>query len=90
MNTPHAPHYFEDATGERWRVRDAIYRNWKPHLVPLSDPCANTRYFVSQSGERRAYTFQRRDSRALDVETLAQHFAGAGWVGPDRFDPASR
>jgi len=90
MNDAHAPLYFEDATGERWRVHDAHFTSGKPHRVALGAPSANTRYFVNRSGERRAYTFQRRDSRALDVETLAQHFASASWVGPDKFDPASR
>ena len=90
MNDAHAPLYFEDATGERWRVHDAHFTRGKPHRVALGAPSANTRYFVSASGERRAYIFRRDDSRALDEVTLSLHFSGAGWVSPQSFYPADR
>lgn len=82
--------YLTDDTGQRWRVHDAHFTGGKPRRVALGAAKANTRYFVSASGERRAYSFRREDSRALDAATLAVHFAGAGWVSRGGFDPNTR
>lgn len=62
----------------------------KPRRVAVGAAQANTRYSISRHGERRAYRFQRNDSRALDNSTLVLHFAGAEWVSPRRFDARHR
>lgn len=73
--------YLTDPQGQRWRVHDTRYTQGKPHRLALGDPCANTRYFVAQTGERRAYTFTRGDRRDQELSTLSEHFRNAGYLG---------
>lgn len=73
--------YLIDSLGARWRVHDARFTAGKPHRVPFSDSRANTRYFVSETGERRAYTFARGDRRDVEISTLSEHFRNAGFLG---------
>ncbi len=83
--TDDAALYYTEGDGTRWRVYDACYGPplAPPHvrrLVPISDPRANTRYFVSGGGVVRCAPLKRGESRATDDATLVRHFSAAGFV----------
>jgi hypothetical protein len=88
MSDPRLEHegeicYFTDTEGTRFRVYDVLFGNPTPHkktLVPLKHPSANTRYFVREHGETRAYTFSKQEPRVFDPERLTKQLAGAGFV----------
>jgi hypothetical protein len=60
----------------------------RPHAAPgkfrpypLESPHANYRYFVNAERVRRAYRFERGESRALTAEDLARQLSAAGYLG---------
>ena len=59
--------------GTPWRIHDADYRDFKVIPRRLSDPAAQSRYFVAQDGTRRVYQFKKQDDGRPDI----QKFAGA-------------
>jgi hypothetical protein len=77
--------YYSDSDGTRWRVYDACYGPplapaHVRRIVPISDPRANTCYFVSAGGVVRCAPLKRGEARATDDATLARHFSAAGFV----------
>lgn len=75
--------YFIDREGVRYRVYDVVYGKPTPHkkrVVSVEHPSANTRYFVRENGETRAYIFTKNEVRALEPERLARQLAGAGFI----------
>jgi len=81
--------YFTDSDGVRWRVHDCCFGTplAKPghrERLPLEAPATNTRYFVNEKGDQRAYTLKRSESRRLTLEICARQFAESGyrWKGP--------
>ena len=77
--------YFTDSAGERFRIEDVAFRPplaapGTKRVMPLENPDANHRYFVSSDGLTRAYRFAKKEVRDLTVERLTQQLAGAGFV----------
>ena len=72
--------------GTHWRIHDADYRDFKVIPRRLSDPAAQSRYFVAQDGTRRMYAFKKQDDHGLEVATLTRQLSSAGWVASERFD----
>lgn len=81
--------YFTDSNGVCWRVHDCCFghplaKGGHRKRLALEAPVANTRYFVNEAGDRRAYSFTRGESRRLTLDDCARQFAEAGycWNGP--------
>lgn len=81
--------YFTDSNGVRWRVHDCCFGQplAKPghrKRLPLESPATNTRNFVNEAGDWRAYTLKRNESRRLTVDDCARQFTESGycWKGP--------
>jgi len=83
-----------EASGVRWRVHDCCFGaplaqpGYRKRL-PLEAPGTNTRYFVNEAGEQRAYTFKRSELRRLTLDECARQFTESGycWKGPHRPPP---
>ena len=87
--------YLVAEDGTRWRVHDCCFG--RPLAPPgyrmrlrLEAPSSNTRYFVSATGDQRAYIFKRSESHRLTVDECARQFAESGycWKGPHNPPPA--
>lgn len=64
--------YFCDADGTMWRVYDCAVMGLRSRAVPLSDPRAVHRAFVSRDGTRRILHFGKATSRAINPTLLLQ------------------
>lgn len=87
---------FTDLEGVRWRVHDCCFgtplaKSGHRKRLPLEAPATNTRYFVNEKGEQRAYTLKRSESRRLTLEICARQFAEAGYCrnGPPYQGPTT-
>ena len=63
--------YFHDADGVVWRVYDCMVVEHRSRAVPLSDPRAVQRAFVSHEGARRVLRFGGATPRAISPALLA-------------------
>lgn len=73
--------YFCDAEGTMWRVYDCAIMGHRARAVPLSDPRAVYRAFVSRDGTRRILYFGKATSRAINPTLLLQQL-GASELAP--------
>ena len=64
--------YFHDARGVVWRVYDCTYAAHRSRAVPLSDPRAVHRAFVSRDGTRRILRFDRTSARSISPRVLEE------------------
>ena len=76
--------YFHDSEGEVWRVYDCAVYDDRSRAVPLSDPRAVHRAFVSRDGTRRILAFEPGNARAITPPLLERQLRAA------QGEPASR
>lgn len=79
--------YFHDAQGVVWRVYDCMLIARRPRAIPLSDPRAVHRAFVSRHGERRILEFDRTSARAISPRTLEQQLKDSRPAPAERDEP---
>ena len=83
--------YFHADDGKAYRVYDCrqlpggTLRGQRP-----PDPDATCRVFVAANLTRRLYVFAPRDKRTLEPRLLATQLRDAGYLGSEKFSPASR
>lgn len=78
--------YFHDAQGGVWRVYDCLFVAHRSRAVPLSDPRAVHRAFVSRDGRRRILRFAQGSARAISPRVLEQQLR-ASEQAPAEGDP---
>ena len=69
--------YFHDADGGVWRVYDCIEFAHRSRAVPLSDPRAQQREFVSRDGARRVLRFMADTPRSISPRRLDEQLRAA-------------
>ena len=58
-------------------------------IAAVRSSSASRRTNSSQDGTRRVYQFKKTDDHGLELAILARQLSSAGWVGRERFPPAS-
>ena len=79
--------YFHDAQGVVWRVYDCISAAQRSRAVPLSDPRAVHRAFVSRDGTRRILRFDGASARSISPRVLEQQLRAAEQAPAERGSP---
>jgi hypothetical protein len=72
--------YFFDEEGVCYRIHDVYFHDHRKKAVPLESPESNTRYFVSEDGTARAYSFKKLEVRKLVPGALLAQLHGSGFV----------
>lgn len=76
--------YLNDTDGSVWRVYDCAIVGHRSRAVPLSDPRAVHRAFVSRDGTRRILHFAKATSRAINPTLLMQQLRASELAPGDR------
>lgn len=79
--------YFHDARGVVWRVYDCTYEACRSRAVPLSDPRAVHRAFVSRDGTRRILRFDQASARAISPRVLEEQLRASEEAPAEREVP---
>ena len=77
--------YFE-LSGETFRVHDTAFTAGKHKVLPLGDPGAHHRVFVTRSGSRRLYRFKKGELHMVTEELLERQLRAAEFGASGGFD----
>jgi hypothetical protein len=75
-----------DVEGVSYRVHDTTFSQRKHTIVPLGDPRAQFRMFVTKDGAQRSYRFTRTDAHGVTEEFLVRQLRAAGYPAREEFD----
>ena len=79
--------YFHDARGVVWRVYDCTHSAHRSRAVPLSDPRAVHRAFVSRDGTRRILRFDQASARSISPRVLEEQLRASEEAPAERDAP---